>query len=176
MRISIPSTTNHNLMSLTKEVLDQFPGDRPLCHISESDNRRSNLTKAELFRCCRECVVRVDRATLNLSKDLTMRQLLRRHCFINPPLLTSIKHRLIKHMVVAQERVGAAQACVMLQDVVSVQVVEREEGGIWLGVCDNSLLPHEFCERAIEIQAAIEAGDGVGFSDITAIAGEKSMI
>lgn len=54
--------------------------------------------------------------------------------------------------------------------------LQCEEGCIGLGIGDDCLLPHEFGERGVEVEGAVESGYGVRFGDVAAVAGEETVI
>lgn len=105
-----------------------------------------------------------------------MRQLLRRNHLIRPPRLTRIEYGLIENMIVSQRRIGTRKTGVVFQDVVHVELLEREECRVWRGVGDDGLFPHYACERSVEVDTIAQTLDDVGFGEVAAIAGEETVV
>lgn len=160
----------------TEQIDDQVPLHNTLLHITENNDRRSNLSNTKVLHRRSKRIIRIRRPRFNLPKDLAIRQHLRRHNLLGPIPLRRIKHRLIEDVVIPKQRVGAAQAGVVLEHVVLVQVVEGEEGGVGLWVRDDGLLPHELAQRSVEVEPVFQSVDGVELCDVAAVAREEAVV
>lgn len=54
--------------------------------------------------------------------------------------------------------------------------VQCEEGSIGLGIRYDSLVPHDSCERGVEVETCVEGFDGIVFGDVAAVTGEEAVV
>lgn len=99
-----------------------------------------------------------------------MCELLCRDCLVSPPLLGSIVHSLIKDVVIAQESIRPSHTRIVFQHAVYIELIERGECGVGLGIGDDSLVPHDAAKSAIEVETAFKSGNSIFSRDVTAIA------
>jgi hypothetical protein len=161
---------------LTEKVLHKRTVDIASRKITKSDDGRGYFSKTELFHCSGEGIIRVRRTTLQLPIDLAVRQLLGRDRLVGPPLLALVEHGLVEVVIVAKVCVGPTQACIMLKHAMYIQHLQCKEGGVWLRVCDDGLLPHELPKRSIEVESILETGNHVHFGEVASVAGKKAVV
>jgi hypothetical protein len=64
----------------------------------------------------------------------------------------------------------------VFKDVVPVQLIQREEGGVGFRVYKHGLLPHDGCNSGAEIQARVEGMHGVFEGDVAAVSGKETVV
>lgn len=86
-----------------------------------------NFTQTEGFGRGREPVRWICCSRLNLTEELPVGQHGGGQILVSPVLLRRVKDLLIEDMIVSEVRVKPTHACVMLQDVVAVEMVSNIE-------------------------------------------------
>lgn len=144
--------------------------------VAEDENRGSQLAEAERLGVGREAVRRVERLGGDLARDLAHGQLVGVEGVLGPVADRLLEHGLVEDVVVAEEGVGAADAGVVLQDVVLVQHVEGEEGRVGLWVDDDGLLEHDRPQRLVEVDAVLEGLDDGVLRQVASVVREVPVV
>lgn len=108
--------------------------------------------------------------------DLAVRDHVAVHDVRRPVLGALVEDGLIEDMIVAGVGVGAAQARIMLEDVVPVEHVQRKERRIWIRIRRQSLLEHDLAQRWIKVQTIIQCIDNNVFRQVLPISVQQAMI
>jgi hypothetical protein len=107
----------------TKEVFDQRPIHRRRLEVSKRNKRRRHLAQAEALDRVGEAVLGVERLGVDLPRDLGVGHVRRRDERLGPVAPRLVEDGLVEDVVAAEEGVGAAEAGVVLEDVVPVEMV-----------------------------------------------------
>lgn len=100
-------------VQLTEEVFDEILLDCAGDHVTEDNNRGSNLSKTEVLDASGESVVRVEGPGGDLTRNLAVGQLFGVEDGVSPVGPGLVEDTLVEDMVVAKEGVGATRTKVV---------------------------------------------------------------
>lgn len=163
-------------LGLTEEILDECSVDGGCRHVAKDNDGSRHFAQAELLRCLGEGVVGVERLGRDLACDLAHGQLVGIENVLGPVLNGLVKDGLVEDVVVAKGRVAAAHTGVVLEHVVDIEHVEREEGGIGLRVGNEGHLEHERPQGRVKVDAIVQGADDDLFGQVTAVVGEEAVV
>ncbi len=161
---------------LTEEKLDNRPVDGRGVERAEHDDRSGNLAQTEGLDGLGEGVGGVNSSRVDLSDQLPIGKLFGVEDVFGLVCGSLSKDVGVEDVVVAEVGVEPAHACIVLEDVVAVELVEGEEGGVGAGVGRQSLLEHDLCEGLVEAECRVQGVHDLAFGEVLAVVSEEAMV
>jgi hypothetical protein len=160
----------------TKEVLDEGAVHSAGGHVAKDNDGGGNLAEAEVLHVGGEGVVGVEGLGHDLAGKLAVGQHVGGERIGSPEDTGGVEDGLVKDVVVAEEGIGARHAGIVLENVVTVQHVEREEGGVGLRVGNQRHLEHEVAEAAVEAESVEQTLDDGITGQVLAVVGDEVVV
>jgi len=159
-----------------EEKLDNRPVDGRGVERAEHDDRSGNLAQTEGLDGLGEGVGGVNSSRVDLSDQLPIGKLFGVEDVFGLVCGSLSKDVGVEDVVVAEVGVEPAHACIVLEDVVAVELVEGEEGGVGAGVGRQSLLEHDLCEGLVEAECRVQGVHDLAFGEVLAVVSEEAMV
>lgn len=88
---------------------------------------------------------------------------------VGPVANRLLEDSLVEDMVVAKVSILPANTRIMFEEIVDIELIEREKGGVGLWVGNNGLFKHQFCQTRIKVEASAQAGYDVGLCKVATV-------
>lgn len=157
------------IAGLTEKVFDQSPVDCRCRTVTKGDDGSQQLAEREILGRRSERVRRVEGLGGDLAPDLGHGETVGINDLVGPVVNCFLENGLVEDVVVSKVEILAADTRIVLEDIMDIELVQREVSGIGLRVDENRLLPHERRQIRIEVEAVAQTSHDVVFRQVTAV-------